>query len=470
MTELSERYNQALLGRGDGLWQQRSRGVSWTAIAVMAFCFALATAGTSNAAKAASCNVPDNGIPDGIVLPENLASLGGLRPALAKYGIAISGSYTGEYYGDIAGGMKRTGAYDGVLNLALDADMHKLGLWKGLCFHANMFQIHGRGITARGVGSLAPISNLEARPATRLFEMYFDQSLDDGKISVRFGKIAADSEFAISDGGSYFVNGTWGWPTIWASDMTDGGPAYPIATPGVRVALHPNDNLNLMAAVFAGDIVDPNNDGLDFTIKGSPLLMAEASYKYNAKGGLPGQVKFGGWTHFGRFHDLRYDANGYPIAITGMPGKLHADDYGLYGTIDQLVWRVPGSSDPQGIGVFGRVMGAPSNTNLVDFYADTGITFTGMIPGRPDDALAVGFAYTNISSRQSGYDRDAGLPVVQDYESLMEVSYTYQIRDGWTVQPDFQYIWHPGGNVPNRAGTGPVKDAAVIGVRSTLNF
>jgi hypothetical protein len=39
------------------------------------------------------------------------------------------------------------------------------------------------------------------------------------------------------------------------------------------------------------------------------------------------------------------------------------------------------------------------------------------------------------------------------------------------VQPDFQYFVQPGGNVSDPANPlVPVKDAAVIGVRSVLKF
>jgi porin len=43
--------------------------------------------------------------------------------------------------------------------------------------------------------------------------------------------------------------------------------------------------------------------------------------------------------------------------VTGLPGKVLHNDFGLYVDIDQMVWRVPGSQDPKGIGLFGRVFG-----------------------------------------------------------------------------------------------------------------
>ena len=149
------------------------------------------------------------------------------------------------------------------------------------------------------------------------------------------------------------------------------------------------------------------------------------------------------------------------MAIHGRPLD---DDWGLYGIIDQLMWRLPGSEDPKGVGVFARFIGAPSDRNVVDFYADGGITFTGMIPGRSDDALAIGFAYTGISDQVHAFDVDSGEPVARNYEALIEICYTYQIKPGWTLQPDFQYIFQPGGNVPD------VDDAAVLGARTSISF
>jgi porin len=92
------------------------------------------------------------------------------------------------------------------------------------------------------------------------------------------------------------------------------------------------------------------------------------------------------------------------------------------------------------------------------------------IPHRPDDSLAIGFAYAGISDQVHGFDVDAGSPVARITRPFFEICYTAQIKSGWTLQPDFQYIVHPGGNVPNTSGTGAVKDASVFDVRTTLNF
>jgi porin len=415
------------------------------------------------------------GIPEGAI-----ASIdpGGVRRALGQHGIELGGYYVGDGFGN-SGGIQQGVKYDGVLDLYLNADLHQAGLWKGLCFHTDAFQIHGQSITADNIGSLMPVSSYEATPATRLFELWLEQHMFNDRLSIRFGQLAADAEFIIAEGGGYLLNGTWGWPTLAAADMPGGGPAYPLATPGVRVALTPNDKISLLVGAFNGDPADPNctgdpqicnNDGLDFRLDSPPLLLIEGAYKYDLGSQLPGTVKLGGWNHFGTFEHQRFEPGGLLIGVTLNPGRPVDGDWGLYGIIDQLVWRVPGSQEAKGLGVFGRVIGAPSAQNLVDIYADGGVTFSGMIPHRPDDSFAVGFAYTGISQDAHGFDLDSGLPVARSYEALLEICYTLQLKSGWTLQPDFQYFWQPGGGVPNASGHGTVGNAAVWGARTTLNF
>ena len=413
-----------------------------------------------------------SGIPEDVIAPIDVF---GVRRGLARHGIEFGGVYYGEAFAN-SGGFNQGGKYDGVLELYVKADMHKLGFWKGLCFHADGYQIHGQSITGDNIGSLMPVSSLEALPATRLFELWLEQHLFNDKLAVKVGQLAADAEFIISEGGGFFLNGTWGWPSITAADLPGGGPAYPLATPGVRVAITPSDATSLMIGVYngnpAGDCEgDPqvcNKNGLDFNLDEPALLMIEGAYTYNPDG-LKGIIKIGGWNHFDTFEHQEVDIGGNLIAETGQPGRPLDNNWGLYGIIDQLIWRVPGSEEPKGVGVFARFIGAPKDRNLIDFYFDGGFTFSGMFRRRPDDAFAIGFAYTGIPDHVAAFDISSGEPVARNYEMLLEICYTMQLMPGWTLQPDFQYIWQPGGNVPDENGE-VVEDAAVVGARTTIAF
>ena len=96
-----------------------------------------------------------------------------------------------------------------------------------------------------------------------------------------------------------------------------------------------------------------------FRLKDPPLLMAEGQYKYNqdktAKG-LAGTVKLGAWYHFGKFDDEHFDVDGKSLAdpSSNSVALTHSGDYGVYGVIDQMLWRLPGDDPKKGVGAFAR--------------------------------------------------------------------------------------------------------------------
>ncbi len=75
-----------------------------------------------------------------------------------------------------------------------------------------------------------------------------------------------------------------------------------------------------------------------------------------------------------------------------------------------------------------------------------------------------------ISDAARAADRDVqvftGTPYpVRDFEAVFEMTYLAEIQSGWTVQPVFQYVFHPGGGIvdPNDpTQTQRIKDAAVF--------
>ena len=60
-------------------------------------------------------------------------------------------------------------------------------------------------------------------------------------------------EFVVSPTAGLFVNAAFGWPVLPAVNLPSGGPAYPEATPAVRLTWKPNDQVTFRAAIFNGD-------------------------------------------------------------------------------------------------------------------------------------------------------------------------------------------------------------------------
>src|SRR3954447_15464003 len=358
--------------------------------------------------------------------PKLLAGLGGVRPTLAEYGISLDLSYIGETFGVVHGGVRRGAIYEGQAGIALGADLDKLLGWPGAQIYANALNIHGRGASRAFLGgNLETVSNIEARPTTRLYRLYFEQSLFDDRASIRVGQIAGDDEFITSDTASGLINGTFGWPALTAADVRGGGPAYPLPQPGVRLQVKPVADVTLRAAAFSdnpGGRDCPSDDpqqcdphGVKFPFSGGTLWIAEGEYGVNSgkgasngPGGLPGTHKLGFWHETGNF----------PNQLTGDLDRR--GNWGIYAVVDQAVWRRPGS-DEQGLNIFMRMGGAPSDRNFISFYADAGIGFRAPFVSRPDDVVTLGAAYGNISAEAAQADRLAGPPnIVRDYAALIE--------------------------------------------------
>jgi len=417
-------------------------------------------------------------------------TLGLMPQPLQAYGVKFAATYIGEGLGNASGGLKRGSIYEGRLNLAVDVDLQKLAQIPQLTFHANVFQIHGGGLSRGSLLNFLDVSGIEALPTTRLYEAYFEKQWGAKTISLKMGQLAADSEFFNTKYTDVLTNASMGWPAITAVDLPSGGPSPPLAAIGARLLVNINSNISLLGAVFDGDQAGPgpedpqlrNRYGLNFRVNDPPLLLAQAQYAWNnAKGnpGLTGQIKVGGWRHFGSFSDQRLDANGLSQANPAASGSplLLSGDVGAWGVFEQQVYRVP-HSDDRGIGVFARVAGAPSDRNLIDRYADAGLEFIGLNDQRPNDRFGMAVGYAHVSKRARALDLDfrqfsGGTWPVRSFEGLLTAVYQYQVRDGWTLQPNLQYIIHPGGGATLPTGSSPghpLKNATVLGLRTTLKF
>jgi porin len=407
---------------------------------------------------------------------------GGARSALKnKNGIEITLSYINETFAVLSGGLQRRASYEGRLEFSVDTDLQKLIGWNGGSTHVTVYNIHNGGRTAvDNVGSIADPSNIDALATTRLFTAWFQQNFFDDRISVRLGQLAADDEFIGSPTAGGLLNGTFGWAGILAANMTNGGPAYPLATPGVRLQLKPSNDFTILAAVFSGDPAghncsdDPqqcNKHGTTFSFSGGALWMGELQYAINQgkqAAGLPGVYKLGGWYATADFADQHFGLDGAGGAVSladpTMTDPLnHRSNWGLYAVADQMVWR----SAERSLNLFVRGGFSPSDRNLISYYVDGGAGIKGLLPGRGDDVLSFGVAYARISSDAAAFDRDAlvlnGPPYpIRDAEVVLELGYTVQIAPWWTIQPDFQYIIHTSGE----AGS----DAKIASVRSVLKF
>lgn len=268
----------------------------------------------------------------------------------------------------------------------------------------------------------------------------------DGAFSVLFGIHDYNSEFNVTEYGSIYINSSFGiQPDISGS----GRPSiFPLAAPAIRLKYTPNDDWEFLLGVYDGDPGDPDEDEhyprSDFDSEGGVFIAGEAIHYFPEEARLD-FLKLGFWKGTGDFDDV--------VDVTSAGDSVKRDDnFGGYIVMDYWLYE---EQEDQGLGGFVQFGASKKNANEVDMYIGAGLNYTGLIPNRDEDVagFAVAHAIVNDDVVDAG-GRD-------DYETAFELTYSAQINEHLRIQPDFQYILHPGA-LPS------VKDAFVAGIRVEL--
>lgn len=388
-------------------------------------------------------------------------------------------TYNSDLNADIGGGTARGSAYLQRVGLIGDVDLDRLAGWRGASAHVSVHLINGTGLSADRVGTILSVSGLEAEPAARLFNLWIEQKLGSGG-SLRVGQFTAGQEFAISPTAALFVNSTFGWPASFAVDLPSGGPAYPLAAPGLRFAVTTAKRVTLRAALFAGDPAGPGASdpqrrdlhGLNgFRLKGGPFVIGEVVT--NAPGDDPAWTLIvGGWAHADHFDDLSRDAAGKSLASPasfGVPLR-HRGNAAIYGIADARLWH----AGDRALRAFVRVSAGPADRNMIDRYLDTGFTLSAPLRGRSGDTVGIAFGFAHISPalRSLLIERNGGTAPSETprYEGVLETDWQIRVDTRLSLQPNIQLIFHPAAAL--LAGDAPRARAMAIvtGMRTSFRF
>jgi porin len=428
-----------------------------------------------------------------------LGGAGGVRSGLWNLGITIGVQDVNEVWGNVTGGVQRGASYDGVTLLSVGLDTQRAFGWEGGTFNVSAWNIRGRNIATDNLLNLQTPSGFLAADTTRLWEVWYQQSFLDGRIDVKLGQQSLDQEFMTSQGSSMFLNTVMGWPMLPSADLYAGGPAYPLSSLGVRLRTQPGYGVTTLLGVFADNPPGgPFNDdgqlrgstlwGGNFNLRTGALVIGEIQYTMNQPGNgdvvhgatasrLPGTYKLGFWYDSGPFPDQQFDNTGLSLADPASTGiaLTQWNNFSIYGVADQMIWR-PSEDSPRSVSVFARLMGAPGDRNLINFSVNAGITLKAPFEGRDNDTVGVGFGIAQVSGGAQAFDRSVAFfsgafNPVRTTETFIEVTYQYTVAPWWQVQPDFQYVFNPGGGIlnPNQP-TQRIGNEAIFGLRNTITF
>lgn len=314
---------------------------------------------------------------------------------------------TAESVSNLAGGFKRGTVFDDKVLAVVSLNTGALGLWGGGSFLASVLQISSGLPSQRLVGDIQGVSNIAARSASRVNELWYAHSLGRPRLVVRGGLIDLNRFFAVVEPAQLLINSSFGiLPTISAD---------------TRASIYPQVGLGLMAggahgpwtaqaAVFQGD---PAHRGAPF----GEGYLAISEVGHVAQQPNPEAIawKVGLWTRRGTSRSVPADVDGvYAIAER----RLDPGDFPPLAFFAQAGWT-GGHLEP------------------VSSFLSAGVDVELPRANRPSDHLSIGLARAAL--RQPS----------RSPETSWEVAYFLPLLGHLAVQPDLQYVVHPAGRYAN---------------------
>jgi len=350
--------------------------------------------------------------------------------------------------------------------VALQADLSvAVGARPDTVFRVSTLYPHGGDFSGTRLGDLQGASNIAAYNHPLLYELWLAGKLADGRLDLRVGRLLADGDFATTESGGVFLNSSFGWPAFISANTRNTGPAFDRSALGGFARLALTEAVRIQAGLYDGDSFDDlggdparHPNGLHFELghgQGT-FAMAEIVLKTNSSPATTrrtGTFKIGAWRHTADFAD-QFD-----------PARRHSGNFGVYLVAEQVLWREAGSQPnaSRGVTAFARTGWSPGDRSRFTQTADAGLSYTGLLPGRRADTLALGVAWVRIGHEARRAERAVGAAVIPDYELVVEASYEIACGAGWRLTPDVQWFRHPGGS---RA----LGDALVVGLRTSGSF
>ena len=392
----------------------------------------------------------------------------GLRDALYDYGIEITGGYTTEPAGNLIGGIEHGFTYLHNFGFGVLFDLRKIFEIPNTSLLVTVSQRSGRGLTQDAIGNAISVQQIFGGGQTyRLVQVRMENKLFDGRLELAYGRITATSDFLSSPFYCQFVNnGICGQPPAPFFNMPNGITAYPQGTWGGLAQVHTTNETYAKFGFYDGD---PNN-GDDVATHGANfgwgnngvLLMTEVGYK-TADGlwAMPSRYSFGGYVHTGDFPDVARDAFGANLFVSGLPGREHSGQDGLYLVFEQMFYQNPGR-DTGLNGFVTFVLSPDEDKSPIPYYLNGGLIYEGLIPCRPHDKTAMGFYSAWFSDSRRGAQQAAGLPS-QTNETNIEFNHQIQITPCLYLRPNLQYVIKPN-------GLDRTANALVLGVEAGITF
>ncbi len=393
---------------------------------------------------------------------------GGLRTWLQDRGIRLRGQYTAISMVNVQGGLDR-GYYGGApLGVTLTADLERLVGVPGATvfvdweyfqwFNSPFPPTESLNPSGSYVGDNTNLIDPDTNVLGQVAQLFWSQNLLGDRLNLQFGKMDVNAAFAVVGPAGAFQNSI----AMFTSTLNPFMATYPNETTGLQVSLQPTDSIQALFGWFdgttaafdpatgqTGPATGPRGPSTFFDNDGHWFLVGELDAGWQIDPTRPGTAGAGAWVQTGT------------SATAGTSETGVRDVPGFYLQASQALWTESAALADAGGGVrlFGQFGWSPASKNPVGWSMMAGVSATGIVPGRPADAIGVLGAYSSFSDDPAIYEsttRDGGTGPSGGVETAIEAFYLLQLLPWLYVQPGLEWIGTPGGGDP-----APLSDALI---------
>jgi porin len=346
--------------------------------------------------------------------------------------------YTGELWDNARGGIRQGSTYMYNADAGLFVDTDRAFGWTGGRFVLEGFYQSHNSISNSFVDGADWQSPLDSGGVAmfRLYQAYYNQTIGD--TDIRFGIYDLETEFSVTKPMQLFLSKNLTWNT--ALDEAGTAPMsgtigpgnYPYTPLALRVRQTIDNHWSIQGVIADGAADNPNNPAQNdilFSSQYGALGIGEVDYtpsRYT-------KMMAGIWGMTSKL-----PTNNMTFA-DGSPRQIYGEGGIYFGGATRL-YHGEGRRGLDGFFTIGA--SSPQSTNVNGSF-NAGLVFTGPLAERPFDKVGISIA---VNANPASY-RQAQIAAgssVDRYETNFEVTYRAKITDWLTVQPDFQFIVHPG--------------------------
>ena len=367
------------------------------------------------------------------------AGIGYSQSSDAVSALLLAATYKGDFVSNFRGGISTGSTYLGLADLFLSFNTQRAGLWKGGDFLIRGANSHGDEPSANLVGDFQGVSNIEAGNHTSLYELWFKQTISN--VTATIGLQDMNTEFANSEVSSFFLNSSFGIHSVIASNIS--APIFPITKPGITVSADLSKKITLKTAIYKGCPVDfesnPYNLNWDLFYEEGLLWINEGQFSWTGIHNKSNVLKAGMF-----YHEHCEESDMLPAETK----EIIIRNSGFYMVGEHQVSFT--GKESGGVKIFYQAGLSPRNDNFGYFGA--GCAYTGLLTSTGTDVLGLAFARGMMNDECC------------NNETTFELTYKVQLTHQMYIQPDLQYVVHPGGN------NAQLKNATVGLMRFSMQF